>query len=285
MQRKHVLYPLAIVALLVAMLPIAAVAQQAPPAQPGTWSLETYAPPAEAKGAVPSGKAAQPGAALEGMLSPDGMAMFGEIEPNNSAATANVLPTPPLVAMANIFPATDVDYFSFTGNAGDRVYAAVMTSFSANSSSDSQLRLYASDGTTEIEFDDDDGTFGGLASSIAGATLPSAGVYYLRVNHFTASTGQLRPYYLYLRLQNGSPTAEIEANDTPATANPLPANGWVSGTRNPAAATEQDWYSFSANAGDTVYLASTWTLSATRCSGTGVSALPSLATPATRSWW
>lgn len=185
---------------------------------------------------------------------PNGMAMFSETEPNNTAATANALPSTPLVAVGNIFPNGDVDYFSFTGNAGDRVYAATMTSFSANASADSQLRLIASDGVTEIEFDDDDGSLGLLSSSIAGATLPSAGTYYLRVNHFTAATGQLRPYYLYLRLQSGSPTPETESNDTPATANALPANGWVSGARNPAGATEQDWFSFSANAGDTVYL-------------------------------
>jgi len=55
-------------------------------------------------------------------------------------------------------------------------------------------------------------------------------------------------------VQSGAPSAETEPNDTPATATPLPANGWVSGARNPAAATEQDWYSFTANAGDTVYL-------------------------------
>ena len=118
---------------------------------------------------------------------------------------------------ANLFPGGDVDYFSFSGNAGDRVYAATMTSFSANASSDSQLRLIASDGTTEIEFDDDDGSFGSLASSIAGATLPGSGTFYLRVNHFTTATGQLRPYYLYLRLQSGSPTHENEPKDTPDT--------------------------------------------------------------------
>jgi uncharacterized repeat protein (TIGR01451 family) len=50
------------------------------------------------------------------------------------------------------------------------------------------------------------------------------------------------------------PTPETEPNDTPATANPLPLNGWVSGARDPALAAEQDWYSFSANAGDTVSL-------------------------------
>ena len=46
----------------------------------------------------------------------------------------------------------------------------------------------------------------------------------------------------------------MEANDIPATATPLTASGWMTGTRNPALATEQDWYSFSANAGDTIFL-------------------------------
>ncbi len=109
------------------------------------------------------------------------------------------------------------------------------------------------DGTTLIEFDDDDGAIGGLSSTIASATLASAGTYFLEVRHFSA-TNQLRPYDLHFRLQSGAPTPEVESNDTPATANPLPANGWVSGARNPAAATEQDWFSFTAAAGDTVFL-------------------------------
>jgi len=88
----------------------------------------------------------------------------------------------------------------------------------------------------------------------AGATIPTTGTYFLKVNDFTAGTTSERPYELHLRVQSGAPTPEVEANDTPATANVLPANGWVSGTRNPAAATEQDWYSLTLNAGDTVFL-------------------------------
>ena len=68
--------------------------------------------------------------------------------------------------------------------AGDRVYAAVMTAFSAGSSTDSQLSLIGSDGTTVIEFDDDNGSLGALSSSIAGAVIPTTGTYYLKVNHF-----------------------------------------------------------------------------------------------------
>lgn len=190
---------------------------------------------------------------LQNIGAPTGVDLGDEIEPNGTAATATVLTGNQVKIRGNIYPNGDQDYFSFTANAGDRVYAAVMTSFSASGSVDSQLRIFASDGTTVLEFDEDDGSLGGSSSTIAGLVIPSAGTYYARVNHFSA-TQQLRPYELYLRVQSGSPTAEVEPNDTPATANPLPANGFVSGARNPAVATEQDWYSFNLNAGDTVYL-------------------------------
>ncbi|NJL29563.1 MAG: hypothetical protein HC897_17585 [Thermoanaerobaculia bacterium] len=185
---------------------------------------------------------------------PNGQGYAGEVEPNGTFATASPLAGTNLVVRANLFPNGDVDFFSFSATAGDRIYAAIMTSISAGSSTDSQLTLLASDGTTVIEFDDDNGSFAGLSSSIAGAVIPSAGTYFLRVNDFTAGTTSERPYELHLRVQTGAPTPEVESNDTPATANPLPANGWVSGTRNPAAATEQDWFSMTLAAGDTVYL-------------------------------
>lgn len=177
-----------------------------------------------------------------------------EVEPNNTPATATPIGTGAKIKASSIFPNGDVDYYSFTANAGDRVYAATMTSFSGGSSTDSQLTLFASDGTTVIENDNDNGTFAALSSSIAGTTIPTTGTYYLKANDFTAGTTSERPYDLWFNLQSGSPTAETESNDTSATANPLPANGWVSGTRDPALASEQDWYSVTLNAGDTVFL-------------------------------
>lgn len=182
-----------------------------------------------------------------------GVDLGDEVEPNGTPATATALMGNEGKVRGNVFPNADEDYFSFTANAGDRVYAGVMTSFSANASTDSQLRLFASDGTTVIEFDDDDGTQGSTSSTIANATIPANGTYYFRVNHFSA-TNQLRPYEMYFRVQSVAPVPEVEANDTPATANPLPASGLVSGARNPAVATEQDWYSMTLNAGDTVSL-------------------------------
>lgn len=177
-----------------------------------------------------------------------------EAEPNNTVATATPIGRSVKVRASSIFPNGDIDYYSFQATAGDRVYAGTMTSFSAGSSTDSVLTLYASDGTTVIEADNDNGSFAALSSSIAGATIPTTGTYYLRVNDFTAGTTSERPYELWLNVLSGTPTAEVEPNDTPAQANVLPASGWVSGARNPAAATEQDWYSIPLNAGDTVFL-------------------------------
>jgi uncharacterized repeat protein (TIGR01451 family) len=209
----------------------------------------------EVKGVAP----ARPAAPYTGPLAaapnaPLGMGFGTEVEPNNTTATASPLTGSDAVVRAALFPNGDVDVYSFTANAGDRVYAAAMTSASAGNSTDGQLTLLSSDGTTVIEFDDDSGSFAGLSPSIAGATIPATGTYFLRYNDFTAGTASQRFYELHLRVQSGTPTAEVEPNDIPAAAQALPANGWVSGTRNPAAATEQDWYAMTLNAGDTVFL-------------------------------
>jgi len=187
-------------------------------------------------------------------MAPLGLIYTTETEPNDTFGTATPLTGSSLVVRAPLFPNGDIDFYSFNAAAGDRVYAATMTSFSAGSSTDSQLTLLDVDGATLIEFDDDNGSFAGFSSSMAGATIPVAGTYYLKVNDFTAGTTSERSYEMHFRLQSGTPTDEVEANDTPATANPLAASGWMTGTRNPALATEQDWYSLTLNAGDTVFL-------------------------------
>lgn len=174
--------------------------------------------------------------------------------PNGTPATATRIIGTQEVVHGNLWPNGDIDFYSFDATAGDRVYLASNTQFSAGNSTDGQLTLYAGDGATVIEFDDDNGTYAALSPSIAGATLPTTGTYYIKVSDFTAGTTSERGYDLYFRLQSGAPTAEAEPNDTPATATPLPANGWVSGVRNPAAAVEQDWYAMQLNAGDTVFL-------------------------------
>jgi len=176
-----------------------------------------------------------------------------EIEPNNTSATATSLPGADLVATGTILPGGDEDWWSFTASAGDRVYAALQTAFSSElvNGGNSELRLFRPNGNTLIEFDQDDGFFNDGGSSIAGAELQTAGTYFLQVKHF-APTSQLRPYVLHFRRMSGSPTAESEPNDSAATANPLPASGWVSGVH--SAFSDIDDYSIALEAGDTVFL-------------------------------
>jgi hypothetical protein len=190
-----------------------------------------------------------PGQAL---VAPKGMAFFAETEPNDTAATATALPGSEAVVYGTIVPAADVDYFSFTANAGDRVSAAAMTQFSNGGSTDTILTLYASDGTTVLETDDDSGSFSATSSVISGTIIPAAGTYYILVDGFS-TTSTINPYHLHVRVLSGTPTAEVEPNNDPAAATPLPASGWASGTI--TATTDPDFFSIALNAGDTVFMA------------------------------
>lgn len=177
----------------------------------------------------------------------------GETEPNDTAAQAQIITLGVNLAAqirGNIFPAGDVDWYAIALQAGDRVYAATNTSKPVGST-DSVLTLLAPDGTTVIEEDDDDGSFGSFASSIAGATIPASGTYYLRVRGFSATNTTIRPYDLFVQVRRGSPTAETEPNPSPG-GQPLPASGWVSGVVDPSGDT--DYFTLNLNAGDTVFL-------------------------------
>lgn len=212
--------------------PVATPVPEAPPEEAKTSSATAV--PRPARGAPPIARQA---------LTPEG-------EPNDTSATATAIAGASAVLEGNVFPNADVDFYSFTGTVGDRVYAAVMTSFSASASVDSVLDLISTDGTTVIETDADDGSFGTTSSTIAGATLPSTGTFFLRVRHASA-TAQLRPYRLYFQRRTGAPTAETEPNDV-FPGQVLPAGGWVSGTT--SSATDADFYSIGLNAGDTVFV-------------------------------
>ena len=105
-------------------------------------------------------------------------------EPNEDAATATPLTGTKVVVRANIYPSNDVDFYSFSAIAGDRVYAAVQTLFDAQiNSGDTVLDLIGADGATVIESDDNDGTFNASSSSVAGMLMPATGTFFLRVRH------------------------------------------------------------------------------------------------------
>ena len=118
-------------------------------------------------------------------------------------------------------------------------------------SRDTVVDLLAADGTTVIENDDDDGTGNGgdgtietgLASIIAGATLTTGGTYFIRVQAFSV-TGIINPYRLFVSLTNVAATAEVEANDTAATANVANSPAFRSGSIG-VAGQMSDYYSVS----------------------------------------
>jgi hypothetical protein len=178
---------------------------------------------------------------------------INEAEPNGTSATATPIAAASAKARGNIFLGGDVDFYSFAATMGDRIYAATQTLFDASASGDSVLELIGADGTTVLETDNNDGTFNASSSTIAGFMIPSTGTFFLRVRHNTG-TGTVRPYDLYFTRQTGSPTAEVEPNETTATAQPLPASGWISGTVTAVSPGEADFFSLTLAAGDSVYL-------------------------------
>ena len=200
-------------------------------------------------------------------LAPGNLNTTAEVEPNNTAGTAN-----PLGLNANgcrvgsgSITAADIDFWSFTAPAGSRVWAYVDTgggqSAPANDR-DSFLDLISTDGTTVIESDDDDGsgngsdsvTESGFASDIAGRTLAAAGTYFLKLRGF-GPTSVINPYRLFVVVTTGAGTAEVEPNNTAATANPgLVSGNVVVKTGAIGVAGDVDFFTVVANAGDVFYI-------------------------------
>jgi MYXO-CTERM domain-containing protein len=177
-----------------------------------------------------------------------GQVLIPEQEPNPDLASATPIVGTNVVMIGNVSPSGDYDLYSFEGAAGDRVWIATMTSFSASGIQDSILTLLRADGATVVEEDDDNGSFGVLGSAIAGATLPATETYYVRVGHFDA-TAQIRPYHLHVQRRSGAPAAETEPNDV--TPQPL-AGGWVAGATD--STTDVDLYAIDLAAGDSVFI-------------------------------
>jgi subtilisin-like proprotein convertase family protein len=168
-----------------------------------------------------------------------------ELEPNGEPGDASPIGNGERVR-GSIFPAGDVDYYRFSAKAGDLVYARTATQMLGRNG-ETQLALLDSDGTTVIETDLGDGPLS--SSSIAGATIPTNGTFYLMVTHPSPS-GETRPYDLYLQLRSGAPVGETEPNNTAAAADSI-AGGYVSGMQSPAGL---DFYAMQLNAGDTLFL-------------------------------
>ncbi|HEX8231603.1 MAG TPA: S-layer homology domain-containing protein [Chloroflexia bacterium] len=138
----------------------------------------------------------------------------------------------------------DVDYFAFTANAGDRIWAYAFT-LGAVSSTDSQLQLVNALGQT-VQFDDDNGSQADLSSAIAGGVITQTATYYLRINAFSGtSTIQGAGYTLFIDRTSTASVPEIEPNNTFTQTNPYVMDSVVTGTI--PITTDMDVYAFTFN--------------------------------------
>jgi hypothetical protein len=170
-----------------------------------------------------------------------------ETEPNGTPAQAN----PFTFGMeGSITPAAEADFFSLgTPAAGSRLFA--MADGAAASSNDFDLRVTNLTSTLEYDDGNNDTAFGGLAPNVGGTILDGTASF-LRLSHFSSTT-QSEPYRLYAVVQPPLASAAIEAepNDAIATASTSPLNYFSGAT---ASSLDTDLFSFSANAGQLIYL-------------------------------
>ncbi|HET9533074.1 MAG TPA: BACON domain-containing protein, partial [Blastocatellia bacterium] len=174
---------------------------------------------------------------------------LAESEPNDTPATADPL----IFGMeGSINPGADADFLSLgTFTAGSRVFA--MVEGAASLSNDFDLRVTTA--TDTLEYDDraNDAPFGFNAPNVGG-TILSASPAFLRVDHFSDQASE--PYRVYSVVQPpiGSATSETEPNNTVGTADSA-ANNYFTGTlTGPAPSTDADLFSFTAVAGDIIFL-------------------------------
>ena len=130
-------------------------------------------------------------------------------ESNDSRADATPISYGDTLADPDICPAGDVDYYSFSGSAGDLIVTDIdARSLSPSSQLDSVLYLLNSSGN-ELTHNDDHGSL----DSYIEYTLPADGTYYLRVEEYN-HPNEGGPDYFYTISLALSPSFDIYSNWT-----------------------------------------------------------------------
>ncbi len=189
-----------------------------------------------------------------------------EIEPNDTPATATPITTP--LNGGQILGPQDVDYYSIPGQTGDRIYAWANKGQTSITTTELDMWFYAADGTTLIEYDNDDGDGLGagphyddleyiysiLAPVIAGAKFTSDAPHYLKIDSTKTVPHIVDRYRLHVGVEPGTrpPAPESEPNDTLASADRSGKHYYAGTADSP---TDTDVYAFEATAGDRVFIA------------------------------
>ena len=175
-----------------------------------------------------------------------------ETEPNSTPGTSNTFA---LGKEGSIGTNLDADFYSIgTPAAGSRLFALV--DGAAANFDDFDLRVTTTTDTLEYDDENNDPPFGLHSPNVAGTPLTGVPTF-LRVNLFlSALATTAEPYRLYAVVQPpiASATNEVEPNNTIGQAN-TGANLYFKGSlAGPAPSTDVDVYSFTANAGDLIYV-------------------------------
>lgn len=188
---------------------------------------------------------------------------ISEVEPNDTPGTASS-PITPLNGGQLVGPG-DEDWWAISGGTGDRVYAWANNGGTSNSTLDADMAFIAADGSSLIEFDDEDADgadapiedlrfiYSTSSPVIAGAQLTSNGTHYLQVTKQNA-TGTIHRYRMHIGVEpaNRNPLLECEPNDTLAGADRT-GKDYFRGVIDTDE--DVDVFAFEAVAGDRVFLA------------------------------
>ena len=172
-----------------------------------------------------------------------------DAEPNNDPETANLIVSGLTGSLAAI---NDVDMFTLgVPPAGARVFA--MLDAEAANLPDFDLRVTEVTNTLEFDDDDNDTFFGGTAPNVAGTPLPG-GPAFLRVNF--SGPAWVEPYRLYATVQPAitDATPEVEPNGQRVSAQTAANNYFVGSLAGPSPSQDADYYQFSAQAGDLIFV-------------------------------
>jgi len=113
-------------------------------------------------------------------------------EPNDTPADAKTIAYGETTQTAYIYgQPQDLDWFKFTGTAGDSITANVLAAGELGGTLDSFLSLVDVDGKKVLAENDDRGTPRIDSDSEITYTLPTTGTYYLRVTSFNISGDQI----------------------------------------------------------------------------------------------
>lgn len=179
-----------------------------------------------------------------------------ETEPNGTPGTAGANT---FEVEGSIDPGGDGDFFDLgTPLSGSRVFAFV--DGVASNSANFDMRVTTATDTLEYDDRDNDMLFGSLAPNVGGTPLNGVQSF-IRINH-NSTTTRAEPYRLYAVVQPPganpscacSATNEAEPNDTPGQATSASNNFFHGELAGPAPSTDVDFFSFTANVGDLIFL-------------------------------